>query len=264
MARKKNPFQNIVELNKKNLAALEYLLAKASEEDVVEGLRDIRKQLSVEDTTTEKLPRSVVKIEKLLLEYPEFQKEILSILQKRVKKVKEMGILYKFNADKKPPVQSGPETKQDAAGSEEMASFANEPSVPLQPELEITPAPAVMSPVSVDPAIQPTQELDLATLKRPPQETSILEKEEVAQIPVVEAAQQATQASSEKKDSVEQSAGTEPANLAKKGADTDAMERILKGSNVKTKDEFLIKTIKMDMAELKALINNGKNSQMKE
>jgi hypothetical protein len=126
MAHKKNPFETIVSLNAKNSRVLEYLLKKASEEDVIEGLRKFRSQVKKENKKRKKLPRTLAKIEKLLIEYPGFQKGMLKTLQTRIKSATEMGVIYKYVAKIKTDKQVQVELKErtDTRVKEELGAKA--------------------------------------------------------------------------------------------------------------------------------------------
>ncbi len=122
MAHKKNPFENIVLLNKKNSRSIEYLLKKAPEEDVIDGLKEIRSQLKEEEKKSKKLPRAIARIEKLLFDYPGFQKEILDILVSRIRSAKKMGIISKYEPKGKTDVivKDDSKVKTEVTSKEEL------------------------------------------------------------------------------------------------------------------------------------------------
>ena len=66
MAYKTNPFKTIVSQNNKRSRALEYLLKKAPEIDVIDSLREIRAQIKKEE-----------KSKNLLMPLPEYKSSFL-------------------------------------------------------------------------------------------------------------------------------------------------------------------------------------------
>ena len=100
MAYKTNPFKTIVSQNNKRSRALEYLLKKAPEIDVIDSLREIRAQIKKEEKS-KKPPYALARIQKLLLDYPGFQKEMLDTLNLLIREAKKNGTIDQYAAKKK-------------------------------------------------------------------------------------------------------------------------------------------------------------------
>lgn len=99
MAYKKNPFKTIEILEKKMNKALEHLLKKVPEDDIVAGIKEIRLQRIEEAKKSKKRSFAYARIQNLLRDYPGFQKEILKTLNARVKEAKKLGVLYKYESE---------------------------------------------------------------------------------------------------------------------------------------------------------------------
>lgn len=218
MAHKKNPFDTIIVLSKKSERALEYLLKKAPEEDVINGFRQIRSQLKEKEKKVHKLPPSITRIEKLLLEYPGFQKEILDTLTSRVKSAKEMGVIYKYEDKSKTEVKTKAEVKTKT-----------EPKIKAETksdgDMKVKP--------SVLPDTGPT-----GTIVDKPVNKPVEESEESTWIPSWEEINISTK--DKTKDDLKEKKDSEP------------RDRLKEIDESNTRNEFLTKTVQIDTEDMKA------------
>lgn len=147
MGNKKNPFKTIVSLNIKKNKALEHLMMKVPESDVIDGLREIREQLKQEKKTSHALTR----IQKLLLDYPGFQKELLDTLTLLIREAKKNGTIDQYAAVKKAETKPKPKPKQ-----KKVEATASQEVPPIQQKTEIMkmePEPKVIEPEVVEPEV---------------------------------------------------------------------------------------------------------------
>ncbi len=182
MARKKNLFENMVLLNKKTANALEYLLKKAPEENVISGLRAMRSKLLEEDKKKKKLPRTLAKIESLLLEYPGFQKALLNTLNSRIKRAKEKGIIHKYAPKvpaKKAVGEKGRKTIKPVVKEKSVERSSALLAEILKEPVEKQPKEKVDAESTVGPAHIPKEKIDTAFGDRTEEKRETLEKDSV-------------------------------------------------------------------------------------
>ncbi len=248
MAHKKNPFENIVLFNKKNARAIEYLLKKAPEEDVIDGLRELRLQLKEEEKKSKRLPRTIGRIEKLLFEYPGFQKEILDLLVSRIKSAKNMGIISKYEPKVKTSVPVNEVVKEkNAVISKDMIPPQSR-QIPKD-EKPQTPFETIEKDVPV--------KTDTVLVDHASSEESLITKEDIEErIDFFSLGD-----SDQKNDIPSQNDNQEekeipPKKELKEKSDKTSSDILQAKTGFLAKDEFLIKTVRIDRDEMRPLIDD--------
>lgn len=100
MAHSKNPLAKILSLQEEMGRTIQVLFDKVSAEDIVGAVKEIqeqRKSMKVEENNL--IPPTVMKIQKLLIEYPGFQTQMLETLNTSIKSAEKMEILDKYKAN---------------------------------------------------------------------------------------------------------------------------------------------------------------------
>lgn len=99
MAHSKNPLAKLFTLQEDMSRTLQVLVDKGKAEDLVEAVKEIQEQrLRSSVKASDLIPPVVLKIQKLLVEYPGFQSQTLETLNTSIKSAEKMGILEKFKA----------------------------------------------------------------------------------------------------------------------------------------------------------------------
>jgi len=99
MANSKNPFAKLVSLQEEFNRTLQFLLEKGNPDEIVKAMKEIqehRKNVKVEENNL--IPPTVMKIQKLLIEYPGFQTQMLETLNTSIKSAEKMEILDRYKA----------------------------------------------------------------------------------------------------------------------------------------------------------------------
>ena len=138
MAYKKNPFETIISLGKKQSRALEHLLNTVSEENAIEGLKKIRRQLKKEKNKKNKPSYAATRIQKLLRDYPGFEKEVLKTFNARIREAKKLGTLHTYMSEEKKAAEirkaARKKIKEKAKGAKAVkATSPSQDNAPFKP-----------------------------------------------------------------------------------------------------------------------------------